>query len=141
MNAVNACPSKVDLRPRYSMETGLITREQLYTSEGKPHVRQDMHLRPIPKFYCCYLLRSTVRRSSLYIGSTPDPYRRLAQHNGIFRGGAVRTSRNNLRPWQVACIVSGFPSNIAALQFEYGNRFLCSINHPSLHVFLLGQCL
>lgn len=76
--------------------------------------------KPIPPLYTVYILRSTVRHSSLYIGSTPHPPRRLKQHNGQAKGGAARTSRNTLRPWEMVGLVSGFPGSVAALKFEYG---------------------
>jgi len=75
--------------------------------------------KPIPALYTVYILRSTVRHSALYIGSTPNPPRRLSQHNGTVKGGAARTSKASLRPWEMVGLVSGFPSMVAALKFEF----------------------
>ncbi|EAA32366.1 structure-specific endonuclease subunit SLX1 [Neurospora crassa] len=86
--------------------------------------------KPIPALYTVYILRSQPRHASLYIGSTPHPPRRLSQHNGLAKGGAYRTSKISLRPWNMVCLVSGFPSMIAALKFEW------ALNNPhkSLHI-------
>ncbi|KAG6055706.1 hypothetical protein E4U17_002797 [Claviceps sp. LM77 group G4] len=87
-------------------------------------------IRPLPALYTVYVLRSTVRHTSLYIGSTPDPPRRLKQHNGESKGGARRTSRSKLRPWEMITLVSGFPSMITALKFEWA----LTNPHVSLHI-------
>ncbi|SPO06089.1 related to Structure-specific endonuclease subunit SLX1 [Cephalotrichum gorgonifer] len=87
-------------------------------------------VKPIPALYTVYILRSTVRPASLYIGSTPNPPRRLKQHNGEVKGGAARTSRGNLRPWEMVAIVSGFPGMLAALKFEWA----LTNSHTSLHI-------
>ena len=74
--------------------------------------------KPIPPLYACYLLRSVPKPAALYIGSTPHPPRRLAQHNGVAKGGAKKTS-NDKRPWEMVIVVEGFMSRVSALQFEY----------------------
>ncbi|CAL1710047.1 unnamed protein product [Somion occarium] len=72
-----------------------------------------------PAFYACYLLKSvrTPRSTATYIGSTPSPPRRIRQHNGEITQGAWKTKHN--RPWVMQMIVHGFPSKLAALQFEW----------------------
>jgi len=61
----------------------------------------------------CYLLYS---RNNTYIGATVNPDHRLRQHNGEIVGGAKRTKGH---VWKRALYVSGFPSWVAALQFEW----------------------
>jgi structure-specific endonuclease subunit SLX1 len=67
----------------------------------------------------CYFLFST--NGQTYIGATVDPDRRLRQHNGELVGGARATTMRvgEGQAWRRACLVSGFPDQRAALQFEW----------------------
>ncbi|KAI9216204.1 hypothetical protein BC828DRAFT_394015 [Blastocladiella britannica] len=71
---------------------------------------------PGQDFFACYLLHALrpEHRGHAYIGSTPDPIRRLRQHNGEIVGGAKKTSKK--RPWAMVLFVHGFPTRLAALQ-------------------------
>ncbi len=51
-----------------------------------------------------------------YVGATVSPDRRLRQHNKEIVGGAKATSGDH---WTRICLVSGFPDERAALQFEW----------------------
>jgi len=70
---------------------------------------------PFPS-YCVYYLRSQVSPKT-YVGYSIDPFHRLDQHNHFIAGGAKKTLIG--RPWTIVCIVSGFPTSRAALQFEW----------------------
>ena len=65
-----------------------------------------------------YCLATTKEPVCTYVGATVDGDRRLAQHNGLQKGGAKATSR---RPgeWYRVCHVVGFADNHQALSFEW----------------------
>ena len=55
---------------------------------------------------------------STYAGISPDPVRRLRQHNGEIRGGAKYTTGRG-PGWNHVCLVRGFRDKIEAMQFEW----------------------
>jgi structure-specific endonuclease subunit SLX1 len=69
-------------------------------------------------WYVYLLLSST---GATYVGATVDPDRRLRQHNKEIVGGARATGARVAggETWRRVCLVSGFPDERAALQFEW----------------------
>ena len=53
-----------------------------------------------------------------YAGVSPDPVRRLRQHNGEIKGGAKYTTGKG-SGWTHVCLVEGFRNKIEAMQFEW----------------------
>jgi predicted GIY-YIG superfamily endonuclease len=53
-----------------------------------------------------------------YAGVSPEPYRRLRQHNQELKGGAKYTT-SKPPGWRHICIVEGFRTKIEAMQFEW----------------------
>ena len=52
-----------------------------------------------------------------YAGVSPDPFRRLRQHNGEIKGGAKYTTGKG-PGWRHICLISGF-DKIQSMQFEW----------------------
>ena len=69
--------------------------------------------------FTVYVLQSKKNKKKVYVGMTSRlPEVRLREHNGEKSGGAAATTKH--RPWEIAFTVTGFPTEHAALTFEYG---------------------
>ena len=82
-----------------------------------------------------YLLRSAHTRRT-YVGYSPDPFRRLRQHNGEIAGGSAPTAG---RPWELVLFVRGFRSKHSALAFEYAWQKPHSSRHTARMWGVLGM--
>lgn len=69
------------------------------------------------KPWVCYLIQHSC--GATYVGVSPDPVRRLRQHNGEIKGGAKYTTSKPHGGWKHICLVHGFRSSVEALQFEW----------------------
>jgi len=68
--------------------------------------------------FLVYLLKND---NKSYVGYTNDFYRRWKQHNGMLKGGAKYTTRNNNgnNDWEPICIVDGFICKKEAMRCEW----------------------
>ncbi len=71
----------------------------------------------------CYIIKSIDPNypNHSYNGSTNNIVRRLRQHNGEIKGGAIRTQI--ARPWKFYAILKGLPDHINALSCEWRVRY------------------
>ena len=76
-----------------------------------------------------------------YAGVSPDPKRRLRQHNGEIKGGARATTMKVKQgeTWRRACYVEGFPTWSEALKFEWAWKFYSRKLSKNLFPFLLQK--
>lgn len=68
-----------------------------------------------------------------YAGVSPDPVRRLRQHNGEIKGGAKYTTGKGFG-WEHICLVSGFKDKIQAMQFEWAVKHVAPRNAGGLQM-------
>lgn len=78
-----------------------------------------LKIKETEKSWYCYITRSLTNKykNHTYNGKTNDPKRRIRQHNGIIKGGAIRTLKT--KPNEMYCVIKGFISNVEALQAEW----------------------
>ena len=66
-----------------------------------------------------------------YAGVSPDPVRRLRQHNGEIKGGAKYTTSKGAG-WKHVCLVKGFQDKIQCMQFEWAVKHVVPRNAGGL---------
>ena len=65
--------------------------------------------------WVCYIIEN---RGYTYVGVSNNAVKRLRAHNGEIKGGAKYTTSKG-SGWKHICIISGFPTKIESMQFEW----------------------
>ena len=65
--------------------------------------------------WSCYIIEN---RGYTYVGVSNNVIKRLRAHNGEISGGAKYTTSKG-KGWKHVCVISGFPTKIESLQFEW----------------------
>ena len=65
--------------------------------------------------WVCYIIEN---RGYTYVGVSNNAAKRLRAHNGEIKGGSKYTTSKG-SGWKHICIISGFPTKIESMQFEW----------------------
>lgn len=65
--------------------------------------------------WSCYIIEN---KGYTYVGVSNNVDKRLRAHNGEIKGGAKYTTGKG-PGWKHACVISGFPTKIESMQFEW----------------------
>ena len=65
--------------------------------------------------WVCYIIEN---KGYTYVGVSNNAVKRLRAHNGEIKGGAKYTGSKG-PGWKHICIISGFPTKIEPMQFEW----------------------
>lgn len=76
------------------------------------------------KLWYLYIIKN---KNCTYVGVSPDPVRRLRQHNGEIKGGAKYTNSKG-KGWQHVCLIKGFKNKIQSMQFEWAVKHVLPRN-------------
>jgi predicted GIY-YIG superfamily endonuclease len=67
---------------------------------------------------CDWIVYVIENKGYTYVGVSPDPVRRLRQHNGEICGGAKYTTSKG-PGWKHVCLIGGFDDKIQSMQLEW----------------------
>lgn len=70
--------------------------------------------------WVCYIIKN---KDYTYVGVSNNADKRLRAHNGEIKGGAKYTTSKG-SGWKHICIISGFPTKIESMQFEWALKHI-----------------
>ena len=79
--------------------------------------------------WVCYIIEN---EKYTYVGVSNNAIKRLRAHNGEIKGGAKYTTSKG-SGWKHVCIITGFPTKIESMQFEWALKHIPPRNAGGIH--------